>query len=115
MTLDDPSLGGSKDNSTVVPPDNHITRCIGYLEYAPPEAAPFPQVEGQRHQFRGAADKSHIMMVEYLPGGNLTAFCQCYMDRIMSPNREDRLDFWHQMFHLLQGVAALHVAEWHVN
>jgi len=57
---------------------------------------------------RDTVEKAHVIMLEYARGGNLATFCQRYTHLVVSPKREDRLNLWHQMFHLLQALAAIH-------
>jgi serine/threonine protein kinase len=55
-------------------------------------------------------EKNHVIILEYARGGNLTDFCQRHSSLITSPDRDDRLDLWHQMFHLLQSLFVIHSA-----
>jgi serine/threonine protein kinase len=53
-------------------------------------------------------EKNHVIVLEYARGGSLANFCQHHGSRVTSPDREDRLDLWHQMFHLLQALSVIH-------
>jgi hypothetical protein len=57
---------------------------------------------------RDILEKSHVIVLEYARGGNLSQFCQRHIARVMSPDKEHRLNFWYQMFHLLQALHVIH-------
>ena len=55
-------------------------------------------------------DKTHMIVLEYAPGGTLATFCKRNLGLITSPGRENRLNLWYQMFHLLQALTVIHEA-----
>jgi hypothetical protein len=91
---------------------NYIARCLGSFRRMPPlvsrpnqNASPPAEMDAIK---RDTVEKAHVIMLEYARGGNLATFCQRYTHLVVSPKREDRLNLWHQMFHLLQALAAIH-------
>ncbi|KAK3290345.1 kinase-like domain-containing protein [Chaetomium fimeti] len=89
---------------------NYITKYLGSFIITPPQGV----LEYHRTDPHTAAaqrpdlDKTHVILVEHARGGNLTSFWQRHIDLVTSPKREDRVNLWHQMFHLLRALSAVH-------
>jgi hypothetical protein len=60
---------------------------------------------------RDLIENNRVILLEHARGGNLTTFCKSHTSLIVSSAREDRVNLWHQMFHLLQGLHAVHSNE----
>lgn len=90
---------------------NYIARCLGSFRRLPPpdrsnQHGPAPsELDAMQ---RDTIGKTRVIVLEYARGGNLATFCLHYPHLVVSPAREDRLNLWHQMFHLLQALSAIH-------
>lgn len=109
----------NKSLTTMTPPANiasafnYISRCLGSFMRTPPQSAPGDGLQENTSSpqdpiTRALIRNTHVMILEYARGGNLTTFCERYNDVVVSPAREDRVNLWHQMFHLLRGLSAVH-------
>jgi hypothetical protein len=91
---------------------NYIARCLGSFRRLPPPNSRLNQHGSVPPNLNAiqldTIGKTRVVVLEYAQGGNLATFCQKYTHLVVSPDREDRLNLWHQMFHLLQALSAVH-------
>ncbi|KAK4224912.1 hypothetical protein QBC38DRAFT_484328 [Podospora fimiseda] len=51
---------------------------------------------------------THYIITEYAPGGDLSDFYETNISMILSSDRQSRLNLWHHLFEILQGISAIH-------
>lgn len=52
--------------------------------------------------------KTHVIVLEYAAGGTLAQFCERNSTLLRSPDWNQGLFFWHQMFNILLGLGVIH-------
>jgi hypothetical protein len=104
---------------------SYITKCLGSFErtlppsargsgqtgFETPGSSNDPVQDDLDPLVQDIIGKPHIILLEYARGGNLTNFCQRYANLVTSPNREDRVNLWHHLFHLLRALHVVHSIE----
>jgi hypothetical protein len=104
-------------SATVASSFKYIAMCFGNFERTPSQsvsphhqARPTPP-RPQDQVAKDLVDKTHVIILEYAPGGNLATFCKKNSHLVLSPKREDRVNLWHQMFHLLRALYSIHIID----
>ena len=108
-----PSLGGPRfpPSSESYTPFKCMVRPIGTFSRSPPVTRTLlgdPVHRGSATSWSpGTVDKPHVIILEDAPGGTLATFCRNHADLVTSSKLEDRLNLWHQMFHLIDALDML--------
>jgi hypothetical protein len=95
---------------------NYIPKILGSFIRTIPQPT---TVDGRRQadsapqdpMTRDLIDNNRVILLEYARGGNLATFCESHANLIVSSVRDDRVNLWHQMFYLFQGLHAVHSNE----